>query len=162
MANAISKSNSDLNSQHESNDVAVIIRATSPCQNRFSDSERRIILNFSLQNHLRPVSLPSKIEIVATPSQRPIANIAELFHSRKLVLKIILKPIGKIGLVFKLAISLRKSIFIIKNRKPWHKFHRSLPSRNQFPKSPQASSMLDLSSQSEVCLAFFLCQEQGY
>ena len=109
-----------------------------------------------------PCLFASTIKAVGTSSERSSANIAELFHSRKLVLKIILKPIGKIGLVFKLAISLRKSIFIIKNRKPWHKFHRSLPSRNQFPKSPQASSMLDLSSQSEVCLAFFLCQEQGY
>jgi hypothetical protein len=37
-----------------------------------------------------------------------------------------------------------------------------LPSRKWVSKAPQSSSMLDLSSQSEVCLAFFLCQEQGY
>ena len=48
----------------------VIFWETAPCQNRFSVSERRIILNFALQNHLPPVSLPSKIEIVATPSER--------------------------------------------------------------------------------------------
>ena len=58
--------------------------------------------------------------------------------------------IGNIDLDFKWAISLRKSI-------PPSK----LFSRNWFSKAPQASSMLILSRQSEVCPAFFFCQEQG-
>ena len=61
-----------------------------------------------------PCLFASTIKAVGTSSERSSANIAELFHSGKLGLKIILKPIGKIGLVFKLAISLRNSIFIIK------------------------------------------------
>ena len=69
---------------------------------------------------------------------------------------------GEVDLDFKWAASLRKQIFIIKSRKPWHKFHRSLPSHNQFSKASTASSMLNLSLQSEDCLAFFFCQEQGY
>ena len=35
-----------------------------------------------------------------------------------------------------------------------------LTSRNQFSKAPTASSMLNLSRESEDCLAFFFCQEQ--
>ena len=51
---------------------------------------------------------------------------------------------------FKWAISLRKSI------PP-----SLLPSLKWFSKTPQASSTLNLSSQIEVCLTFFFCQEQG-
>ena len=69
---------------------------------------------------------------------------------------------GEVDLDFKWAISLRKQIFIIKSRKPWHKFHCSLPSRNQFSKALPASSMLILSRKSDVCFAFLFCQEQGY
>jgi hypothetical protein len=36
-------------------------------------------LNFDLQNHLPPVSLPSKIEIVATPSGRPLPTAPSYF-----------------------------------------------------------------------------------
>ena len=61
---------------------AVIFRATAPCQNRFSVSKRRIILNFALQNHLRPVSFPSKIEIVTTSSQRPMLTSLSNFTQR--------------------------------------------------------------------------------
>ena len=63
---------------------------------------------------------------------------------------------GEVYLEFKWTTSLRKQIFIIKSRKPWHKFHRSLSSRNQFSKASTASSMLNLNLQSEDCLAFFL------
>ena len=52
---------------------------------------------------------------------------------------------------FKWAISLRKSI------PP-----SLLPSRNRFSKAPTASSMLNLSRESEDCLAFFFCQAEGY
>ena len=61
---------------------------------------------------------------------------------------------GEVDLDFKWAASLRKQIFIIKSRKPWHKFHCSLPSRNQFSKAPQASSMLILSRESKFALHF--------
>ena len=37
-----------------------------------------------------------------------------------------------------------------------------LTSRNQFSKAPTASSMLNLSRESEDCLAFFFCQAEGY
>ena len=144
-ANAISKSNSDLNSQHESDDVAVIFRATALCQNRFSVSERRIILNFDLQNHLRPVSLPTKIEIVTTPSEHPLPNSLSYFTQENWFWKWFWKTIGKVDLDFTWAISLGKQIFIIINRKPWQKIPSLLPSPLWFSKTPQASSMLNLS-----------------
>ena len=126
----------------------VIFWETAPCQNRFSVSKRRIILNFALQNHLRPVSLPSKIEIVATPSERPLPTSLSKFTQGNRFWNWFWKTMGEVDLNFKWAISLGKLIFIIKNRKPWHKFHRSLPSRNRFSKDLQASSMLNLSRES--------------
>ena len=69
----------------------VIFWETAPCQNRFSVSKRRIILNFALQNHLRPVSLPSKIEIVATPSERPLPTFLSYFTQGNWFLKMNLK-----------------------------------------------------------------------
>ena len=130
-ANAISKSNSDLNSQHESDDVAVIFRATALCQNRFSVSERRIILNFALQNHLPPVSVPSKIEIVATPSERPLPNSLSYFTQENWFWKWFWKTMGEVDLDFKWAtshfphqISLAMAVVTMKN---WS----LLPSRNR-------------------------------
>ena len=70
---------------------AVIFRSTFPCQNRFSVSERRIILNFALQNHLRPVSLPSKIEMVAPSSERPLPTAPSNFTQGNWFLKMNLK-----------------------------------------------------------------------
>ena len=116
---------------------AVIFRATSPCQNRFSVSERRIILNFALQNHLRPVSLPSKIEIVATSSERHLPTAMSYFNQENWFWKWIWKTMGEVDLDFKWAISLRKSI-------PPSK----LFSRNWFSKAPQAFLMLNLSRKS--------------
>ena len=80
---------------------AVIFRATAPCQNRFSVSEGRIILNFDLQNHLRPVSLPTKIEIVATPSERPLPNSLSYFTQENWFWKWFWKTIGEVDLDFK-------------------------------------------------------------
>ena len=57
---------------------------------------------------------------------------------------------GKADLDFRRAISLRKSFFSFK-----------MSSRNRFSKALPAFSMLNLSRQSEVCPAFFFCQEQG-
>ena len=58
------------------------------------------------------------------------------------------KPIGKVDLNFKWAISLGKQIFIIINRKLWQKSPSLLPSRNWFSKAPQAFLMLNLSRKS--------------
>ena len=93
---------------------AVIFRATAPCQNRFSASERRIILNFALQNHLRPVSLPSKIEIVTTSSECPMPTAPSNFTQEIGFWKWFWNRIGKVDLNFKWVISLRKQFFIIK------------------------------------------------
>ena len=69
---------------------------------------------------------------------------------------------GEVDLDFKWAtshfphqISLAMAVVTMKN---WS----LLPSRNRISIATQASSMLNLCPQSEVCLAFFLCQEQGY
>ena len=59
--------------------AAVIFWATAPVKIVFSFLKRRIILNFDLQNHLPPVSLPSKIEIVATPSERHLPTALRNF-----------------------------------------------------------------------------------
>ena len=80
---------------------AVIFRATAPCQHRFSASERRIILNFALQNHLRPVSLPSKIEIVATPSERHPPTAMSYFTQGNWFLNWFWKTMSKMVLDFK-------------------------------------------------------------
>ena len=117
---------------------------------------------FALQNHHCPVSLPSKIEIIATPSERPLPNSLSYFTQENWFWKWFWKTIGEVDLDFKWAASLRKSIFIIINRKPWQKIPSFLPSLRWFSIAPQASSMLNLSRESEVCLAFFFCQEQGY
>jgi hypothetical protein len=58
---------------------------------------------------------------------------------------------GEVDLDFKWAISLGKLIFIMKN-----------PTCNRFSKTLPASSMLNLSRESEDCLTFFFCQEHGY
>ena len=123
--------------------LAVIFRATAPCQHRFSASERRIILNFALQNHLRPVSLPSKIEIVATPSERPLPTAPSYFTQGNWFWKWFWKTMGEVDLDFKWAISLGKLIFIMKN-----------PTCNRFSKAPPASSMLNLSRESKVAFLF--------
>ena len=81
--------------------LAVIFRATAPCQHRFSASERRIILNFALQNHLRPVSLPSKIEIVATPSERHLPTAMSYFTQGNWFLNWFWKTMSKMVLDFK-------------------------------------------------------------
>ena len=141
---------------------AVIFWATAPCQNRFSVSERRINLNFALQNHLRPVSLPTKIEIVATLSERHLPTAMSKFIQGNWFWNWFWKTIGKIDLDFKWAVSrfLHKnsSTVTVVTIKIWS--HQ--PSCNQFPKALPASSMLILSRKSDVCFAFLFCQEQGY
>ena len=127
---------------------AVIFRATAPCQHRFSASERRIILNFALQNHLRPVSLPSKIEIVATPTERPLPTAMSYFNQENWFWKWIWKTMGEVDLDFKWAASnfphrISSAVAVVKI-KIWS--HQT--SRNRFSKAPQASSMLNLSRES--------------
>ena len=121
--------------------LAVIFRATAPCQHRFSASERRIILNFALQNHLRPVSLPSKIEIVATPTERPLPTAMSNFTQENWFWKWIWKTMGEVDLDFKWAASLFlhniSSTVAVVTIKIWS--HQ--PSRNRFSKAPSASSM---------------------
>ena len=117
---------------------------------------------FALQNHHCPVSLPSKIEIIATPSERPLPNSLSYFTQENWFWKWFWKTIGEVDLDFKWAASLRKSIFIIINRKPWQKNPSHQTSCKWLLKFIKASSMLNLSRESEVCLAFFFCQEQGY
>ena len=117
--------------------LAVIFWATAPCQNRFSVSERRIILNFALQNHLPPVSLPSKIEIVATPSERHLPTALNYSIQGNWFWKWFWTITSEGDLDFKWAIRLREAISSIKK-----------PSRNRFSKAPPASSMLNLSRES--------------
>ena len=128
--------------------LAVIFWATAPCQNRFSVSERRIILNFALQNHLPPVSLPSKIEIVATPSERHLPTALRNFTQENWFWKWIWKTMGEVDLDFKWAASnfphrISSAVAVVKI-KIWS--HQT--SRNRFSKAPQASSMLNLSRES--------------
>ena len=61
---------------------------------------------------------------------------------------------GEVDLDFNWAISPRKIIFIIINRKPWQKIPLLLPSRKCFSKVPQASSMLNQCRESKVALRF--------
>ena len=123
--------------------AAVIFWATAPVKIVFSFLKRRIILNFDLQNHLPPVSLPSKIEIVATPSGRPLPTAPSYFTQGNWFWKWFWKTMGEVDLDFKWAISLGKLIFIMKN-----------PTCNRFSKAPPASSMLNLSRESKVALLF--------
>ena len=69
---------------------------------------------------------------------------------------------GEVDLDFKWAtshfphqISLAMAVVTMKN---WS----FLPSRNRISIATQASSMLNLSRESEDCLTFFFCQEHGY
>ena len=129
----------------------MIFRAKVPCQNRFFVSERRIILNFALQNHLRPVSLPSKIEIVATSSQRPLPTALSKITQGNLFREWFLRWWARLIWIW-------SGLSATDNQIPPSK----MPSRNRVSKDQQASSMFILSSKSNVCLAFFFCQEQGY
>ena len=63
----------------------VIFWETAPCQNRFSDSERRIILNFA--TCLFSLKDWDSYNVLVAFS----ANCSKLFHSGKLVLNLILK-----------------------------------------------------------------------
>ena len=114
--------------------AAVIFWATAPVKIVFSFLKRRIILNFDLQNHLPPVSLPSAkssstclFALKDWDSCNAIgassANCSEKFHSGELVLKIILKEY----------------------RRSWFDF--------QVGCQPQIIYF--------HCLAFFFCQKQG-
>ena len=70
--------------------LAVIFWATAPCQNRFSVSGRRIILNFALQNRCcLPLCLSDWDGY--NNNRSVLCQLPKLFHSGKLVLKMILK-----------------------------------------------------------------------
>ena len=128
--------------------AAVIFWATAPVKIVFSFLKRRIILNFDLQNHLPPVSLPSKIEIVATPSERHLPTALRNFTQENWFWKWIWKTMGEVDLDFKWAASnfphrISSAVAVV-TIKIWS--HQ--PSRNRFSKAPQASSMLNLSRES--------------
>ena len=85
--------------------LAVIFWATAPCQNRFSVSERRIILNFALQNRHCPVSLPQWISKLERPRSVLLPTSLSNFTQDNWFRNWFSKRIGKIDLDFKWAAS---------------------------------------------------------
>ena len=84
----------------------------------------------------------STIDMVATLSARPLPTALSNLTQGIWFWNWIWKTMSKVGLVFKLAISPRKFIFIIINHKLWQKISSLLPSLKWFSIAPQASSML--------------------
>ena len=121
-----------------------------------------IFLKISSSKSLLSYLFASMIKEVATPSQRTLPTSLSYFTQEIGFWKWFSMTTSEIDLNFKWAISLilhkNSSTVTVVTIKNWS--HQ--PSCNQFPKAPQASSMLILSSKSNVCLAFFFCQEQGY
>ena len=75
-------------------------------------------------------------------SERPLPTAPSNFTQGNWFWNWFWKTMSKVGLVFKLAISPRKFIFIIINHKLWQKISSLLPSLKWFSIAPQASSML--------------------
>ena len=90
------------------------------------------------------------IKVVATSSERSSANLSELFHSGKLVLKMNLKDDGRSWFGFQMGYQPKKINFSIAPALPQSIFKSSV-------------SLLYAYSESwiEVCPSFFFCQEQG-
>ena len=117
---------------------------------------------FCSAKSLLPSSWSSKIEIVATSSERHLPTAMSYFNQENWFWKWIWKTMGEVDLDFKWAASnfphrISSAVAVV-TIKIWS--HQ--PSCNQFPKALPASSMLILSRKSDVCFAFLFCQEQGY
>ena len=142
--NPISKSASDFGLLHEGNKIGLwFSERQSPFKIDFLFLNEELFwillckMNFALQNHLPPVSLPSKIEIVATPSERHLPTALNYSIQGNWFWKWFWTITSEGDLDFKWAIRLREAISSIKK-----------PSRNRFSKAPPASSMLNLSHKS--------------
>ena len=107
-----------------------------------------------LQNRYCSASLPSKIEIVATPSERHLPTAMSYFTQGIGFWKWIWKTMGEVDLDFKWAIShLPHQISLavtVLAMKIW--LHQT--SLKWFSKAPSASSMLILSRESKFALLF--------
>ena len=148
--NPISKSASGFGLSHEVDKNGCDFLRDSPLSKSFFWFWIKNYFEFCSAKSPLPCIFASTIEIVATPSHRLLPPALSYFTQGIGFWNWFWKTIGKIDLDFKWAISLRKSI------PP-----SLLPSRNRFSKAPPASSMLNLSRESQVCLTFFFDQGQG-
>ena len=100
--------------------------------------------------------------MVTTPSERPLPTALSKFTHRNWFWKWFWKRMSEVDLDFKWAAShfphqISSAVAVV-TMKIWS--HQ--PSGNRFSKTLPASSMLNLSRESEDCLTFFFCQEHGY